>query len=54
MFFDKQTVDSLVDALQKFKPNKYNQQDLITQASQFSKEIFKAKFTKYLEEKCTF
>jgi glycosyltransferase involved in cell wall biosynthesis len=53
LFFDKQTVDSLMDALQRFDALKFNQKDLTDQAKQFDKSVFKEKIIKFLEEKCT-
>ena len=52
MFFDKQTVDSLAETLQKFNLNKYDQKDLVAQASRFGKENFKDSLIKFVENIC--
>lgn len=50
-FFGQQTVESLVQVLERFKPQKYVSDDCIKNARRFSKEEFKRKFRKYVEEK---
>ncbi len=49
-FFDKQTPESLKEAVEKFKPEKYRQEDCQKQAAKFSIEVFKEKFRKKIEE----
>jgi glycosyltransferase involved in cell wall biosynthesis len=40
IFFEKQTVDSLVEALVKFDSWEYKKEDCINRAREFSKEMF--------------
>lgn len=44
IFFDKQTKESLKDALKKFKPSQFKSEDCYKQAIKFSKNIFKKHF----------
>ncbi|MEK7111717.1 MAG: glycosyltransferase, partial [Patescibacteria group bacterium] len=48
IFFDKQSVGSLVRAVKKIKRLKFNSQDLVKNAERFSKENFKKNFTNLL------
>lgn len=50
-FFTEQTVASLTQVLARFNSSKYNSEDCIKNARKFSKERFKRKFEKYVEEK---
>lgn len=49
VFFEKQTVVSLVRAIKKFKHLKFNGQDLTKNAGKFSKENFKRRFIKLIK-----
>ncbi len=51
MFFDKQTPDSLAEAIQKFETMKFDPEVLQKHAKDFSYEVFCEKFKKYVEEK---
>lgn len=44
VFFDKQTIDSLVDAVKRFDKMNFNTQNLIKNAQRFSKKRFKREF----------
>jgi len=50
-FFDEPTVESLVEVLRKFKPEKYKPEDCRNQAKKFSKERFKAEIVKFVNSK---
>ncbi len=50
-FFDKPSVDSLVNVLKNFKEGKYKTEDCQTQARKFSKENFQKEFKKFVESK---
>jgi glycosyltransferase involved in cell wall biosynthesis len=50
-FFDEPTVESLVEVLKKFKPEKYKPEDCRKQAEKFSKERFKREIREFVEEK---
>lgn len=41
IFFDKQTVESLTDAIKRFQRMKFEREDLIKNAAKFSKGVFK-------------
>jgi glycosyltransferase involved in cell wall biosynthesis len=43
ILFDKQTVESLIDAVKRFNEMKFSKEDLIINASKFSKGVFKDK-----------
>lgn len=49
VFFDHQTVGSLTNALLKFKDSRYNVEDCIENAKQFSERNFKREFLAYLK-----
>lgn len=49
IFFAEQTVDSLTKAIQSFDDNKFNQKDLINQASKFSKSQFTKRITQFID-----
>lgn len=49
VFFEKQTVGSLVAAIKKFKHLRFNGNDLAKNAEKFSKENFKRKFLKLIK-----
>ena len=40
IFFDKATPESLIDAIDKFEKSKFNQEDLVNRAKNYSKERF--------------
>lgn len=50
-FFEQETVDALVGALESFDPSKYKAKDCIAQAKKFSKERFQKEFKKFVKEK---
>lgn len=50
VFFAEQTVDSLVDALQKFEKSKFNHQAVASSAKQFSAQNFRSNISKYIKE----
>jgi glycosyltransferase involved in cell wall biosynthesis len=52
LFFEDQTAGSLANALKKFDPSKYSQQDLVAQADQFKISVFKDNIVRYLERIC--
>ncbi len=49
-FFDEPTVESLVEVLKKFKPEKYKPEDCRKQAKKFSKERFKKEIKEFIEK----
>lgn len=50
IFFDEQTIDSLVEAVKNFKPEKFNPQKIRAHALKFDKEIFKKKIKDFIEK----
>lgn len=48
-FFNEPTVESLVKALKKFKPEKYKPEDCRRQAKKFSKERFKKEIKEFIK-----
>ncbi len=52
MFFERQTLDSLVDAIKKFDASKFKQTDLTAKAQEFSQQNFANNIIKFLEDKC--
>lgn len=52
LFFEEQTVDSLVNALKKFDSTKFKPADCVAKAQEFSQQNFIARLTQFLEEKC--
>jgi glycosyltransferase involved in cell wall biosynthesis len=50
IFFNEQTVDSLVEALNNFDNAKFNPEIIKQHAEQFSVEVFKNKINKYIKE----
>lgn len=48
LFFNDQTADSLVKAIQKFETIKFDQKDLVNKAVEFSQQNFSSKLTKFL------
>jgi glycosyltransferase involved in cell wall biosynthesis len=51
VFFEKQTVSSLSNALLKFKPNRYNSKACRKNANRFSEATFKKAFLSYISKK---
>lgn len=51
MFFEKQTVGSLVQALKSFNERRYNKAGIIKSSERFSFENFKSSFEKFIEKK---
>ncbi|MCX6725790.1 MAG: glycosyltransferase [Candidatus Shapirobacteria bacterium] len=49
-FFNEPKVESLVDVLKKFKPEKYKPQDCYEQAQKFSKERFKKEIKEFVQK----
>lgn len=49
IFFSKQEVDSLVDAIAQFNNTKFSQRKLLANAKKFSKERFKREFRKTID-----
>ena len=49
-FFNKPTVKSLMETLEKFKPREYKPQDCQAQAQKFSKERFKKEIKDFIEK----
>lgn len=50
-FFEQETANSLVGALESFDPSGYKAKDCIAQAKKFSKERFQEKFKKFVSKK---
>lgn len=50
VFFEKQTVDSLVQALENFKPESYDRQAIVKAAQEFSPEHFQKQLQEFLEK----
>lgn len=50
VFFEKYTVESLVNVLKKFKPEKYTQDNCIKQSQNFASEIFIYKLQNYVKD----
>lgn len=50
-FFNKQTVNSLAEALQNFDTNKYNKKEVVASANKFSTGEFKRKLQEFIDEK---
>jgi len=50
-FFNDQTVESLVNVLKKFNPNKYDSELIRARAKEFDKEIFMTKIKNFINEK---
>ncbi len=48
-FFDKQTPQSIIDAVRKFNPEKFRSEEIRSYALKFDKEIFKGKIKKFVE-----
>jgi len=48
IFFEEQTVDSLISALEKFRPQDFNPELIREHAKQFDKEIFKRKISEFI------
>jgi len=51
VFFDKPTVESLINGVKKFEKTKINPEDCINQARQFSKERFKKEIISFVKSK---
>ena len=51
VFFDEPTVESLIEAIQRYKDIKIHKRDCIKQAEGFSKKRFKREMKKFVEEK---
>ena len=49
-FFDKQTPESLAEAVRDFNPDRFNPQKIRDWANNFDKKVFKKKFTEFLSE----
>ncbi len=50
MFFAEQTVDSLAEAIKKFKHTNFNHQAITNSAKQFSAKNFRDNFSKFIKE----
>lgn len=50
VLFEKQTVDALVEAINKYEKLKLNSEEIKAQAGKFSQDEFKQRFKKYVEE----
>lgn len=50
VFFEKQTVDSLVEGIEEFEALSWNRQDLRQHAEKFNKDVFAARITQFLKE----
>ena len=50
IFFDEQTIDSLVEAVKNFKLKKFNSKKIRQHALKFDKEIFKKKIKDFVEK----
>ena len=50
IFFNEQTVDSLIKAVKEFKPGKFNSKEIREHALKFDKEIFKKKIKDFIEK----
>jgi glycosyltransferase involved in cell wall biosynthesis len=50
LFFDKQTVSSLVSVLQKIKTYHFNHSDIVTSAQQFSETSFRAQLKDFIDK----
>ena len=49
-FFDEQTPESLLSKIENFDRDKYNAQDCINRAEEFSKEKFQQRIKKYIDD----
>jgi len=50
VFFDDQTIDSLIEAVKNFNPEKFNFQTIRSHALKFDKEIFKKKIKDFIDK----
>jgi glycosyltransferase involved in cell wall biosynthesis len=50
LFFDEQTPQAIIKAVENFEPDKFTEEDCRTQAEKFSKREFKRKFQLFVEE----
>ena len=50
VFFEKQNIESLVNAIKRFEKMKFNKKDIIKNAERFSKENFKKEFEELVKE----
>ncbi len=50
VFFEKQTVDSLVEGIEEFESLSWNRQDLRRHAEKFNKDVFAARINQFLKE----
>jgi glycosyltransferase involved in cell wall biosynthesis len=48
LFFDEQTPEALMDAVERFELNEWNPNEIRSHAEQFSREIFRSRFSKFL------
>ena len=51
IFFDKQTVSSLSNAMQKFKQNKWSPKEIKKSAEKYDQSVFKKKMRELIDEK---
>ena len=51
IFFYEQTVNSLIEAINKFKTMQFNREDIRNNAKKFDEEIFKTKIKNFVSEK---
>ena len=50
LFFKERTMESLIEAIQKFESMKFKSEDCINQAKKFSKQIFKNKMLEFVQQ----
>ena len=50
IFFQKQTVDSLISSVKEFEKQEFLEQDLLTNAKRFSKDVFKGNILSIIKE----
>ncbi|TYC56109.1 glycosyltransferase family 4 protein [Rhodobacterales bacterium] len=50
VFFDRQTVDSLTDAVHRLKEMPFDPDDAVARAAEFSREIFKARLKAFVDD----
>lgn len=52
LFFNKQSINSLITVIKKFEKKKFNKKDLIKNAKRFSEKRFEKEFLKIVKEVC--
>jgi len=50
LFFDEQSVEGLIEAVQRFDDMSFDPEDAVARAAEFGREIFKAKFKAFVDD----